>query len=74
MIVRVKKWHQQFDERNNGEGQNLDEDEGDSDGDRYIPLPPTTLLLPLQKESNRPSDLGKGTKSLTHLIYIPKNY
>ena len=25
-----------------------------------------------QKESNRPIDMGKGTRNLNHLIYIPK--
>lgn len=34
---------------------------------RYVPL-----LFCLQKESNRPTDLGKVIRSLNHLVYIPK--
>ncbi len=52
------------------EKQDLNKYEGEVD--RYVPLPPTLLLPPPQKESNRPSDLDKGTRSLTHLICIPK--
>ena len=64
---------QQFDKRDNEEGQSLDEDECDGDGNRYIFLPFIVLSLPPQKELNRLSGLGKGTKSLTHLVCILKN-
>lgn len=50
---------------NNEKEQHLDEYQ--DNGDRYI-----LLLLPLEKESNRPTNLGKETKSLNHLICIPK--
>lgn len=35
-------------------------------GDKYI-----SLFSLLQKESNRPIDLGEGIKSLNHLVCIP---
>lgn len=47
----------------------MDEDEGNSDGNRYIPLPPTTLPSLFQKQSNCPSDLSKKNKepNLPHM-------
>ncbi len=57
----------------NEEGQSLDKYESESEGKdiRYI-LFPFIAPLPLQKESNRPTDMDKGIKSLNHLIYISK--
>ncbi len=52
------------------EEQDLDEYEGEVD--EYVPLPPVFLPPPPQKESNRSSDLDERTKSLTHLVCIPK--
>lgn len=67
------KKYQQFDEHDNQEKQGLDKNESEVEGNRYIPFPPLSLALLPQKKSNRPSDLGKGTKSLIHLICISKN-
>ena len=65
---------QRLDERDNEEGNSLDEDEGEIEGARYVP-PPLVLLPPLpRKVSNRPSDLSEGTRSLNHLVCIPKIY
>lgn len=50
--------------------QGLDEYKGESD--RYISLSFNTIYRPPCKESNRLTDLGKGIRSLNHLIYIPK--
>lgn len=63
---------QRLDERDDEEGNSLDEDEGEIEGARYVP-PPFVPLPPLpRKVSNRPSDLGEGTRSLNHLVCIPK--
>ncbi len=53
------------------EGEGLDEFEGEGEKENigYIPLP---FVAPSQKESNRPTDMGKGAKSLNHLVCIPK--
>lgn len=67
---RVEK-SQRLDERDDEEGQGLDKYEGEGEGDRYVSLPFITPLPP-QKKSNRPSDLGKGTRSLNHLLCIQK--
>lgn len=62
--------------RNNKEEESLDafEDEGKREDIEYVPLifiaPPPPLS---QKESNRPTDIGKGIESLNYLICIPKN-
>ena len=61
-----------LDERNNKEGNSLDEDEDEIEGARYVPSPFVPLLPLPQKVSNRPSDLGEGTRSLNHLVRIPK--
>ncbi len=55
------------------EGQSLDQykGEGEREDIRYVPLPFVTLPPP-QKESNCPTDMGEGIKSLNHLVYIPK--
>ena len=61
-----------LDEYDDEEGNSLDEDESEIEVARYV-LPPFIPLLPLpQKVSNRPSDLGEGTRSLNHLVCIPK--
>lgn len=59
----------QIDDSDNKE-QNLDKYEGKID--RYIFLLLVFTFFPPQKESNRPSNLDRGIKSLTHLIYIPE--
>ena len=63
---------QRFDKSDNKEGNNLDKDEGEIEGARYISPPFVFLPLFPQKVSNVPSDLGKGTRSLNHLVCIPK--
>ena len=55
----------QFDDSENEKSQRFI----DYESDRYISLPPT---LP-QRESNCPSNLGEGTRSLIHLVNISKN-
>ena len=54
-----------MDTHDNEKGQSLDKYQ--AKGGRYVLFP----LLP-QKESNRPTNLGEETRSLTHLVYIPK--
>ncbi len=58
----------------NEEGQSLDkyESEGEGEDVGYVPFPFVTPPPPPQKKSNRPTDMGKGTKSLNHLVCIPK--
>ena len=53
------------DRHNSEEGQSSEKYQ--DKGGRYVPLCPYP-----QKESNRPTDLSKGTKSINHLICIPK--
>ncbi len=55
------------------EGQSLDEYEGEGEGENvgYIFLP-FVAPPPPQKELIRPTDMGKGTRSLNHLVCIPK--
>ena len=68
---RVEKCRR-LDERDNKEGYSLDKYKGVIESARYV-LSPFIALPPLsQKESNRPSDLGKRTKSLNHLVCISK--
>ena len=62
-----------LDKRDDEERQKLDKNEDDGDRNRYVPLSLMALLLSPQKKSNRLSNLGKKTKSLTHLVCIPKN-
>ena len=65
---------QRLDEYDDKKGNSLDEDEDGIERARYV-LPPFVPLPPLpQRVSNRPSDLGKGTRSLNYLVYIPKIY
>ena len=63
---------QRLDERDNEEGNSLNEDQGEIEGARYIPSSFVPLPLLFRNVSNRPSDLGKGIRSLNHLVYIPK--
>ena len=63
---------QRLDECDNEEGNGLDEDEDKIEGARYILLPFVSLLPLPQKVSNRPSDLSEETRSLNHLVCIPK--
>ena len=51
-----------FDESENEESQGFI----DHENDEYIPF----LAAFPRRESNRPSNLGEGTKSLTHLVSI----
>ena len=53
--------------RGNEEGESLDEFESEGEGEviEYIPFP---FVTPPQKESNDLTDMGKGIKSLNHLI------
>ena len=63
---------QRLDERDNEKGNSLDKDESEIEGARYV-LPPFVPLSPLsRKVSNRLSDLDEGTRSLNHLVCIPK--
>ena len=65
--------HQCMSVDNNKKGQSLDEYEGEDKEEDvgYVLLPYIAPPLP-QKESNRSTDMGKGTRSLNHLVYIPK--
>ena len=67
---RLKR--QRLDERDDEEGNSLDEDEGEIEGARYVLFPFVLLLLLPQKVSNCPSDLGEKIRSLNHLVCIPK--
>ena len=62
---------QRLDLRNNEEEKSLDEFEGEGEGKGigYVPFP---FIAPLQKESNRPTNMGKRTKTLNQLICILK--
>ncbi len=58
---------QRLDARDDEEGEGLDEFEGEDIG--YVPLP---FVAPLRNGSNRPTDMGEGTRSLNHLVCIQK--
>ena len=62
---------QRLDKRDNKERNGLDGDEGKIMDVRYIPPLFIPLLFP-RKVSNRRSDLGKGIRSLNHLVCISK--
>ena len=63
---------QHLDNCDNKKRNSLNKNEGEIESARYV-SPPFVPLPPLpQKVSNRPSDLGKGTKSLNHLVCISK--
>ncbi len=63
--------HQRLDARDNKKGEGLDEfeSEGKREDIGYVPL---LFVTSPQKESNRPTNMGEGTRSLNHLVYIPK--
>ena len=62
---------QRLDLHDNKEEENLDEFEGENkkEGIGYVPLP---FITSLRKESNHSTNMGKETRSLNHLVYIPK--
>ncbi len=62
---------QRLDVRDDEEGEGLDEfeSEGEKEDIGYILLP---FVAPPQKESNRPTDIDEGTRSLNHLVCISK--
>lgn len=70
--LRVSK-HQRVDIYDDKKGQSLDRYKGEGEGKdvEYI-LFLFVTLSPLQKKSNCPIDMGKRTKSLNHLVYMPK--
>ncbi len=70
MVPRSSK-RQRLDSCDDEEGEGLDEFEGESEGEDigYVPLP---FVAPPEKESNRPTDMGEETRSLNHLVCIPK--
>ena len=71
---KAPRKRQRFNKHDNEEEQGLDNNETQVEGDRYVPFSsPALPLSPPQKESNCLSNLGKKTRSLTHLIYISKN-
>ena len=63
--------YQQLDLRDDKEEESLDkfEIEGERNGIGYVFF---LFVTPPQKKLNRPIDMGKGTKSLNHLVCIPK--
>ena len=50
----------------------MDKDKSEIEGARFILPPFVPLLFLSQKVLNNPSDLGEGTKSLNHVVCIPK--
>ena len=62
---------QQLDLCDNEEKKNLDNFEGESEGEviKYYPFP---FIIPLQKKSSRLTNISKGSRSLNYFIYIPK--
>ena len=62
---------QQLDLRDDEEEESLNEfnDKDKGEGIGYVPL---LFVTPPQKESNRPTDMDKGTRSLNNLVCIPK--
>ncbi len=70
MEPRVLK-RQRLDARDDEEGDGLDEFEGEGEGEDigYVPLP---FVAPPRNGSNRPTDIGEGTRRLNHLVCIPK--
>ena len=63
--------YQQLDSCDNEKEEGLDKFEGQSEGEdiRYVPFP---FVAPPQKESNHPTDMSERTRSLNHLLCIPK--
>ncbi len=62
---------QPLDSRDDEEGEGLDKFEGEGEWEdiEYVPF---SCVASLWKESNRPTDMGEGTRSLNHLVCIPK--
>ncbi len=62
---------QRLDMREDEEGEGVDKFEGEGERENigYVPF---LFIAPPQKESNRPIDMGKGIRSLNHLVCIPK--
>ena len=62
---------QWLDLHDNEKEEDLDEFEGDGEGKSigYVPL---AFIAPPQKELNRPTDMGEGTKSLNDFLCISK--
>ncbi len=60
---------QRLDVHDNEKGEGLDEFEGEREDIGYVPL---LFVAPPQKESNCPTNMGKETRSLNHLVYISK--
>ncbi len=62
---------QQLDLHDNEEEEGLDKfkDEGEGENIGYVSLP---FIAPPQKESNYLIDIGKGIRSLNHLVCISK--
>lgn len=60
--------------RNDEEEESLDEFKGKDEREdiRYVSLLFITSCLLSQKESNYLIDMGKGIRSLNHLVYISK--
>ena len=56
----------------NEKGQGLDKYKGECKDEKYVLFPFITPPCPPQKELYCPTDLGEGTKSLNHLVYILK--
>ncbi len=63
--------HERLDLHDDEKGEGLDEfeSEGKEKDIGYVPLP---FVAPPRKKSNRLTDIGKGTRSLNHLVCIPK--
>lgn len=70
----VSKKCQHFNKHDNEKMQDLNKNETEVEGNRYIFFSFLILFLFFQKELNNLSDLSKKIKNPTHLIYISKNY
>ncbi len=63
--------HQRMGMHNDKERLSLDKYKDERKNVKYVPLP-FVAPSPPRKESNRPTDMGKQTKNLNHLVCIPK--
>ena len=63
--------YQRLDLHDNKEEEGLDKFKGEDEREniKYVFF---LFVAHPQKESNRPTDIGKGTKNLNHLVCIPK--
>ena len=59
--------HQRLYMHSNKEGEILNKFEGEEEGEaiEYVPF---LFVVPSQMKSNCPTDMGKGTRSLNHLV------